>query len=72
MKKIYVVTDMCRDNREIRSELEKNAMKFDGDLYGFKIDDNQKVVYMFKFSNEKNYLKFKQINEVKDYNILEV
>jgi hypothetical protein len=72
MKRIFVITDVENDDFKVRNELERVAIKLYGNLYGLKRDENEKVVYMFNFVSEKNAFDFKQSEQVKRYNILEV
>jgi hypothetical protein len=72
MKRIFVITDVENDDFRVRNELERVAIKLYGNLYGLKRDDNKKIIYMFNFVSEKNAGDFKQSEQVKRYNILEV
>jgi len=72
MKRIFVITSAKNDDFIVRNELEKVAIKLYGNLYGLKRNDNDNVIYMFNFMNEKNAYQFKDSEQVKKYEIIEV
>jgi hypothetical protein len=71
VKNILVITDQEKDNINLRNQLEKEAISCYGNLYGLRLSENKKVVYLFNFKNEKNFNKFIESDIIKKYEILE-
>jgi hypothetical protein len=66
-----VITDQERDNINLRNQLEKEAISCYGNLYGLRLSENNKVVYLLNFRNEKSFNRFKESDIIKKYEILE-
>ena len=71
MKNLLVITDEEKDNINLRSQFEKAAISCYGNLYGLRLSENKKIVYLFNFRNEKSVNEFKMNDIIKNYEILE-
>jgi hypothetical protein len=71
MKNLLVITDEEKDNINLRSQFEKVAISCYGNLYGLRLSENKKIVYLFNFRNEKSVNEFKMNDIIKNYETLE-
>ena len=71
MRNISVITDREQDDIIIRKQLEQIAFDLHGDLCGFKLNEEKKAVYIFRFINDKKIVNFKKNKLLKNYKVIE-
>lgn len=71
MNNILLITEQDKDDIPLRNQLEKIAFKLHGNLNGFRLDENKKVIYLFNFKDKKYFEKFKMEKLVKNFKITE-
>lgn len=71
-KEILLITDLSYDDKMIRKKLEDCAFSLYGNLNGFRINEEKKVVYTFEFKDKDKINKFKEIEMIKNYDLMEI
>ena len=60
MKNVSVIINNEKDDIVVRKQLEKIAFDLNGDLCGFTLNEENKVVYIFRFLDTEKITNFKK------------